>query len=118
MKTHCRIELFGGLRVEQADRLITRFQTRKTGALLAYVAFYRQRAHPRELLIEVLWPEDDIDSARQKLRLALTSLRRQLEPPGVPPGTVIMADRAMVQLNPAAITTDVAEVDAALDAAP
>src|SRR5260370_26495982 len=106
METGCRIELFGGLRVREADRLITRFQTRKTGALLAYLAFYCQRAHPRELLIDILWPEDDIDSARQKLRLALTSLRRQLEPPGVSPGTVIMAGRATVHLNPAAVTTD------------
>jgi DNA-binding SARP family transcriptional activator len=112
-----KIDLLGGLRAMQDSRAITRFQTHKTGVLLAYLAFYCNRSHPREVLTEMLWPEDDLDRARHKLSMALSSLRRQFELPGVPTGTVIVANRAAVQLNTAAITTDVAEFEASLEAA-
>jgi predicted ATPase/DNA-binding SARP family transcriptional activator len=112
-----RIELLGGLRAIHFDRVITRFRSRKTGTLLAYLAFYPQRAHSRDQLMEIVWPEDGLDSARDKLRVALCSLRRQLEPPGVAPGTVLATTRLVVQLSPAAIITDVAKFEAALRAA-
>ena len=72
------IHLFGALRVVQAEQTITRFRTQKTGALLAYLAFYRHRAHPRERLVDLLWPDDEIESGRHNLRLALSSLRTSL----------------------------------------
>src|SRR5205085_7350177 len=93
------------------------FQTQKTAVLLAYLAFYPQRSHPREALVDLLWPEDGSDAARHRLRMALSSLRRQLEPPGPLAGALILANRASVQLNPANFTTDVAEFEAALQAA-
>src|SRR5690348_1724002 len=100
MDVRCRIELLGGLRVQQGERIITRFRTQKCAVLLAYLAYYRQQAHPREVLIEMLWPECEPGVGRQRLWLALSSLRRQLEPPGVPSGTVLQADRFNVRLNP------------------
>ncbi len=60
----------------------------------------------REELADLLWPEADLDSARANLRQALLSLRRQLEPPGVLPGTVLTADRTQVRLSPDAVRTD------------
>jgi hypothetical protein len=36
----CRIELFGGLRLLQGDRVITRFRTHKAATLLAYLALH------------------------------------------------------------------------------
>ena len=47
-----RIELFGGLRAVQGDRELARFRTRHVASLLAYFAFYLDRAHPREQLME------------------------------------------------------------------
>jgi DNA-binding SARP family transcriptional activator len=76
-----RIEMLGELQAVGTDRVVTRFRSHKTGALLAYLAFYVYRSHPRELLMELLWPEEDPESARDRLRVALSSLRRQLEPP-------------------------------------
>src|SRR5262245_45687189 len=113
MNPRCRIELLGGLRVRQGDRIITRFRMQKIGALLAYLAYYPDRSHPREVLIEALWPQCDLGAGRSRLSTSLSSLRRQLEPPGVPAGAIIQADRGCVQLNPAAVTTDVAEFAAA-----
>jgi DNA-binding SARP family transcriptional activator len=117
MSAHWRIELLVGLRAQQDDRLITRFSTQKTGALLAYLAFYRDRVHSREVLFELFWPECIPEAGRRSLRVALSSLRHQLEPPGVPQGAVIIADRNSVRLNPVAVTTDVAEFEAALQSA-
>lgn len=109
-----RIELFGGLRARQGNRVIGRFRTQKTGALLAYLAYFRGRTHGRETLIELLWPDVPPDAGRHSLSQALSSLRSQLEPPGVPAGSVIIADKLSVELNPDAFTTDVAEFEQAL----
>src|SRR6185503_10858117 len=112
-----RITLLGGLRAEQGQRVITRFKTQKVAALFAYLAFHLRQAHPREVLIELLWPESDVPTLRNSLSVALSSLRHQFEPPGVPQGTVLRADRFSVSLNPALVTTDVAEFEHALKAA-
>lgn len=108
------IQLFGTLRASQEDRLITRFRTQKTGALLAYLAYFRGRSHTRETLIELFWPDTELDSGRHSLSLALSSLRSLLEPPGVPNGAVVVADRFSVELNPEAFTTDVSTFEQAL----
>lgn len=102
------IELFGGLRIRQAERLISRFRTQKTGDLLAYLAYHRQQSHSRDVLIEMFWPDTTMESGRHNLSHALSSLRNQLEPPGVPAGAVIVADRFAIELNLDAFTTDVA----------
>src|SRR5438128_4523878 len=112
-----RIEMLGWLRAVQGDRVISRFRSQQTGALLAYLAYHRHRSHPREVLIELLWPGCDPASGRHRLRMALSSLRHQLEPPGTPPGTVLVADRLSIQLNPVACETDVSRFEAALQAA-
>jgi DNA-binding SARP family transcriptional activator len=109
-----RIQMFGGLR---GERVITRFRTQKNGALFAYFAYYCERAHAREVLIELFWPGREPAAGRNSLSTALSSLRYQFEPPGVPGGTLIQADRFFVQLNPAAVTTDVADLEQALQSA-
>src|SRR5262249_26961590 len=115
--TRWRIELLGRLRATQGDRVITRFRARRTGALLAYLAYHLERPHPREVLIELFWPEVEPSPGRNNLSRELSSLRRQLEPPSVPAGAVVVADRDSVQLNPAACATDVQAFEAALQSA-
>jgi predicted ATPase/DNA-binding SARP family transcriptional activator len=113
----CRIEMFGGLRVRQDARVITRFRTQKAAALLAYLAYYHHQSHPREVLIALLWPDMEPDAGRNNLSTILSSLRHQLEPPGTPAGAVIVADRLTLGLNAEAITTDVADFEARLQMA-
>lgn len=112
-----RIELFGGLQVQHGDRVLSRFATRKTGALLGYLAYHLGQNIPRSVLIEIFWEDKEPAQGSQSLRHALSSLRRQLEPPGTSPGTVIEADRFRVRLNFDTVTTDVAEFNAAIQAA-
>src|SRR5438874_12906008 len=98
MTARVRIEMLGGLRVRHGDRVIPSFSTQKTGVLLASLALQPRQPRPREVLIDTLWPEDERDAGLHKLSVALSSLRRQLEPPGVPAGTVVRADRFSVRL--------------------
>src|SRR5437588_12919985 len=111
-----RIEMLGWLRASHEGCVVTHFRSHKAGALLAYLSFYGQRSHPREALIELLWPECSPEVGRHRLRKALSCLRQQLEGPGVAPGSVILAEGDTVQLSPACLT-DVVEFEAALQAA-
>jgi predicted ATPase/DNA-binding SARP family transcriptional activator len=106
--------MLGCLRAVQGERIVSRFRSRKTAALLARLAYFGHRTHPRGELVESVWQEYDPASGRVSLRTALSSLRRQLEPPGVPHGAVIRADRAGIRLNPAAYFTDVSRFQEAL----
>ena len=117
MPVRWRIELLGELRVCGGGEIIDHFRTQKTAALLGILAYHLGRAQPREVLTELLWPDDTPLRARHKLSVALSSLRQQLEPPGTADSTVLVADRGSIKLNPAAVTTDVAEVEAHLQAA-
>src|SRR5436309_8228282 len=112
-----RVRLFGGLRAQRGEQVITRFKTQKVASLFAYLAFHVRHMHSREILIELLWPESDAPTLRNSLSVALSTLRNQFEPPGVPQGTVIRADRFSIGLNPATVITDVAELEQALKAA-
>ncbi len=106
-----RIDVLGDLRARQGEITITRFRTHKTGALLAFLAFPPGRTHARDDLARQFWAEDEPEAGRTSLRQALSSLRRQLEPPGAPPESVLRADRLTVSLNPNAISVDVAEFE-------
>src|SRR6476646_8895959 len=80
------VQLLGGLRARRGDQEIARFSTQKNAMLLAYLAYYRHQQHPREVLLELLWPDCDPEAGKKRLRTALWSLRRQLEPPGTSSG--------------------------------
>ena len=107
----------GELSVQRAQEPPARFDTRQTAALLAYLAFYRNRTHSRELLAEQLWPDEDNEATRSRLRTALWALRRILEPPETPPGSVLITDRSEVGLVLEAFSTDIADFEQALKAA-
>src|SRR5690242_5706649 len=111
------IRLLGGLIVERDGAPFVRFQTRKTGGLVGYLAYQMPAALARDVLIEQFWPHLDLDGGRNCLSTSLSSLRRQLEPPGVPPGSVILSTRLHVQLNPASVRTDTQEFSGLVNAA-
>ncbi len=117
MNTPWRIEMLGGLRATREGEVVSRFRSEAIGALLAYLALHAGRAHPRLSLVELHWPDADLDKGRNNLRVALTHLRQRLEPPGIPMGAIITANRRTVRLNPAAVRTDAAEFEAALASA-
>jgi predicted ATPase/DNA-binding SARP family transcriptional activator len=113
-----QIYLLGGLRAERGDEVVTRFRSQKIGALLAYLALFPQRPHAREELAGLFWPDAEPEAARTNLRTALSSLRRQLEPPGTMAGLVLVSrSQGDMNLNPDVIETDVARYENALKSA-
>src|SRR4051794_23326022 len=113
MSAPWRIELLGDLRVKYAEQPITHFPMGKTAALLAYLASNHRRRHSREVLVELLWPECEVDAGRSRLSVLLSALRRQLHlPSGAIP--ILEADRFSVGLSTTGVTTDVEEFHAAL----
>jgi len=109
----CRIELFGGFGVRVNGKLITRFRTRKTASLLAYLAYHLNRLHPREMLVEMFWRDNKPKQGRNSLSKAVSSLSHQLSLP-VDSGSILYADRFYVGLRAEFVSTDVADFDAHL----
>ncbi len=74
-----QVHLLGEFRLSIGGHAFDHFRTRKTAALLAYLALNAGRSHPREYLAEMIWPEGDADQGRHSLSVALSSIRQQIE---------------------------------------
>jgi predicted ATPase len=113
-----RIALFDGLRLVDAEQTdVRRFRSQRVAALLAYLALHLGRDVPRETLAEALWPEQEPKVTANRLRVSLTSLRRQLEPRGVSAGSVLDTSRVgFVRLRREAVWCDVVAFEDALRA--
>lgn len=70
-----RLTLFGGFRAEVGGSEV-QFPTRKSEALLAYLAMHAGQMQPREKLAALLWGESGDEQARQSLRQTLFTLRK------------------------------------------
>lgn len=102
--------MLGGLRVSRGDVVVERFVTQKAAHLIAFLAL-TGRTHPREQLIEMLWPDVDPAVSRLRLNQVLASLRRQLQQSAAQVDGLIVADRWTVGLNPRVYRTDVADFE-------
>src|SRR5262245_14857511 len=96
-----RIELFGGLRAQRGERIVTHFESRKIAALFACLALRLHRVQSREVLAEQLWPEEEWEVVRNRLRQGLSSLRQTLEPGGSIESSILLTDRSEASLDPA-----------------
>src|SRR5438876_7932855 len=112
-----RIELFGGIKALGGSTVVSHFETRRSACLLAYLAYYRGRLHPREVLAEMLWPDEDVDVTRDRLRQSLAAIKRAIEPEICSNGSVIKTDRTEVGLCEEVVETDVEQFVKTLAAA-
>src|SRR5689334_13592160 len=117
MTAKLTIELFGGLRVRNDAGNVIEFPPQQTGLLLASLALAMPRKLTREEVICLLWPDDNIDEARQRLRQCLYTLRRQLESLPLDAKGILVASRSYIFLNPAQVQTDTETFETALQAA-
>lgn len=110
-----RLRLLGGFEIERAGRVeLTRLPSRACTLLLARLALAPRRQHPREELVELLWPGVELDVGRNRLRQTLSTLRALLETEHAP---LFNADRLQVSLLPGALASDVQDLEATRDAA-
>src|SRR6185437_4288655 len=100
-----RLETFGGLAL--TDRQEERPQPRRRLALLARLAPSGGKGVSRDELLALLWPEGDSESARHSLDQLLYETRRAL-------GASPAVGGATLRLDPAVISCDFAEWEAAL----
>lgn len=104
------LELFGELRLFCDPQEPVRLRTRKTEALLAYLALFPQ-AHTREHLAGLFWETSGLQEARNSLSVALHALRSVLQTSesGIRP--ILLADSATVRLDLSQISCDVARFE-------
>ncbi|MCW5937549.1 MAG: tetratricopeptide repeat protein [Fimbriimonadaceae bacterium] len=112
-----RVEMLGGLRAKQNDHVVSRFQTQKTGALFARLCLSKDRSLPRDQVANLIWPTGEPAAIRNRLNQAVSSLRRQLEHPGMEGQRVFVSDHHHLGLNPQIFSTDVEEFENAVKSA-
>ncbi len=117
MQSPWRIKLLGELTLQRGQEPPVRFDTKQTAALMAYLAFHHNRRHSRELLAEQLWPDEENEATRSRLRTAIWALRRILESSTVPTGSVLISERSDLSLDTHSILTDVDDFEQAVRAA-
>ena len=100
--------MLGAVQAQGGDdqQRIDRFPSRAVAALLARLALAPDRAHPREELVELLWPGVASGVGRNRLRQVLSTLKSLLEPAGVPGAVVLQADRLVVRVVRGALRCD------------
>ena len=95
------VSLLGAFGAALDGQPVSGLESAKVKALLAHLAVESDRAHTRQALAGLLWPEFPEASARRNLRQALFNLRRSIgddraETP------FLLADRETLRLNPEA----------------
>ena len=93
------LSFLGPFQVTLDGQPVTRFESAKVRALLAYLAVEADRPHPRETLIGLLWPGYAQSSALTNLRRALSNLRtcigdQEAHPP------FLLISREAIRWNP------------------
>ncbi|HRA19145.1 MAG TPA: hypothetical protein PLZ56_01675 [Anaerolineae bacterium] len=104
--------LLHSFRLERAGQVIQRFQRRLQDSLLAYLALQPTRAHGRDEIARLFWPDKPVSVAQRRLSHVLFFLNKELKELGLPEGT-IQADYYTLQLAPG-IGTDVQQLDSLL----
>lgn len=98
-----RLELLGSFRAHGQDGSPVRFPTRKTEALLAFLALPPRRSRSRDELAHLLWGDSSDSLARKSLRQTLFLLRRMAIHGG---GPRLIEEAASVRLDSADVDVD------------
>jgi predicted ATPase/DNA-binding SARP family transcriptional activator len=112
-----RVEMLGTFEAKARGGVISKFRTRRVAMLLAYLALHTKRVHTRDEIAELLWPDAEEATSRRNLRQALHSLRKVLEPPALPSGSILKVEQSLISLNLDAIITDIAEMETLIESA-
>jgi DNA-binding SARP family transcriptional activator len=87
---------------------VVEWQSRKARDLLKILIARRGRMTPREMLMEILWPDEDPARLANRLSVALTTVRTILDPSKrFEPEHFVIADKTAVGLDLAHMTLDV-----------
>jgi DNA-binding SARP family transcriptional activator len=90
--------LLGTFRVTVNDCPIEKWPTGKGQAVFKYLLTHRDRPTPRDVLTETFWPEAEPEAARNRINVAVHSLRQALK--SVTAVAVIVYEAGAYGLNP------------------
>ncbi|MEO6276462.1 NB-ARC domain-containing protein [Roseateles sp.] len=107
------LRLLGAFELSDGTQRHGKLGTRAAMALLARLCLRPGNAHPREELVELLWPDAEAAAGRQRLRQTLSTLKQVLEPPEHAGYQVIEADRLSIRLMPDRVHCDAVAFEAA-----
>ncbi len=104
-----------GVLVSGVQVPVSAWQSRVAREILAMLAISRGRSLHREVVIERLWPDEDLAKAANRLSVALSTIRGVLDPGRRhDPNRYLMADRDSLRLDERNVEVD---VDAFFEAA-
>lgn len=96
---HLGIRLLGPTQITLDGASAPAFDYAKVLALLIYLAVEGDRAHSRDALAELLWPDQEAQVGRSSLRQALARLRQGIADQAAKPSRLLIT-RESVQFNP------------------
>ncbi len=94
------IYLLSPFRVFANDRAIDEWPNCKGRSIFKYLATHRFQPVPKEVLMEVFWPDSDRDAARNNLNVAIYGLRKALAR-GDPSYPFVLFRQGCYSFNPA-----------------
>lgn len=101
------LEMFGVPRLSFGERLLGPIQTRHTVLLLAYLVTF-PRSHSREELVDLIWPDSDLEHGRHSLSQAIWWVKAQIERVDREiASSIFVTSRATLALNSDLIDSDV-----------
>jgi DNA-binding SARP family transcriptional activator/tetratricopeptide (TPR) repeat protein len=75
------------------------FRSARVQGLLVYLAMESQRAHPRDYLAAMFWPDEPDSVAKKNLRQSIYQLRQVLKGPTVQAEPYLTVTRSTIQFN-------------------
>lgn len=107
-----QLRLLGTTELQVRGRVLRQLGGRGGALLLARLALAPRQAHPREALIDQIWPDADLAAGRNRLRNALSVLRSALSEAGCE--QILQVDRDSVRLVPGTLVCDVQRFEEAV----
>lgn len=104
--------LLGSFRVLHGNRPLEFLVAGKAMALLGALSLHLESGVPRETLLELLWPEQDVSQSTVSLNSLVYSLHRRMRDDAHGPSAVIYANGAYYLNQEAGYSTDIARFDA------
>jgi DNA-binding SARP family transcriptional activator/Tfp pilus assembly protein PilF len=104
------IETLGGFRVRSGGKPVpsNAWQSKKARDLVKILVSSRGRPMPRDVLLEALWPDEDPTVTSNRLSVALSTLRRVLDPEQqFPSDHFIAGDRLSAHISREDVVVDV-----------
>jgi DNA-binding SARP family transcriptional activator len=98
-RTLLTVYCLGPFRVFRGDRMISAWPSLKGKSIFKYLIKHHHTPISKDVLMDVFWPEADVENARRNLHQAIYSLRQTLKQ-GQPDFQAILSEKDHYQINP------------------